>query len=66
MFLPSSTKSKEVLTTASNRPSVVTDVVTSEYEEARHSVTRRRLGQFGSKEAVEIQDGLKCNWSGLV
>jgi hypothetical protein len=65
MFLLSSIKSKYVLTRASNRLSVATDVVGNEYEEARHNIRRLRVGHFRLEEEVGLQDALECNWCGM-
>jgi hypothetical protein len=64
MFLLSSTKSKEVLTRASNSISVATNGVANEYEEARHNKTRLRVGYFRLEEEVRLQDELEYNWCG--
>jgi peptide subunit release factor 1 (eRF1) len=65
MLLPSLTKSKEVLTRASNSLSVATNVVANEYEEARHNITRLRVEHFRLGEELKLQDALECNWCGL-
>jgi hypothetical protein len=65
MFLLSLTKSKEVLTRASISLSVATHIVANEYEEARHNITRLRVGHFRLEEEVGLRDALECNWCGL-
>jgi len=65
MFLPSLTKSEEVLTKASNSLSVATNVVVNEYEESRHNVTRLRVESFRLGEELGLRDALECNWCGL-
>jgi hypothetical protein len=65
MFLLSLTKSKEVLTRASNSLSIATNVVANEYEEARHNITRLRVGHFRLEDEAKLQDDLEYNWCGL-
>jgi len=65
MYLLSLKKSKEVLTRASNSLSVATNVVANVYEEARHNITRLRVGYFRVDKELGLQDALECNWCGL-
>jgi len=64
MFLLSLKKSKGVLTRASNSLSVATNVA-NVCEEARHNITRLRVGHFRVDEELGLQDALECNWCGL-